>query len=463
MKKLFIVVLIALSFWGCETFEELNTNRNEPESVSGDLVLPTVIFELSNFVVNQSYWFGENVSQYTATYEQRAYDEYNWTSDGTYWALYDIIQDAQVVAEFGEENDLPNYQAIAMILKAYMFSMMTDVYGDIPYSEANQATAGIIAPVYDTQESIYQALMEQLDQANAMIDVSTSVSGDILFQGDMMRWKRFANSLHIRLLMRSSHVQNISADLQSILNAPTMYPLFESTDDDAAYQYSGSLPDISPYSNGVGRLYSYFLGVPTTHFVRELQENNDPRIHEWLGVSADAGEYVGVVPGLNLSEVGRPNEFAAKDTSFFQEPAKIKGIFITYAELNFLLSEAALEGFITEDPVDYYARGVQASFDQWGVGMPADFTSATAPFTEENLYTQKWLALYHCDAQGWLDWKRTGFPDFIQAGPGTRNGGIVPVRLMYPALEQSVNASNYETAASRIGGDNINSRVWWDN
>ncbi|MEL6536716.1 MAG: SusD/RagB family nutrient-binding outer membrane lipoprotein [Bacteroidota bacterium] len=463
MKKLFLFALIAWSLWGCETFEELNTNRNEPESVSGDLALPTVIFELSNFVVNQSYWFGENVSQYTATYEQRAYDEYNWTSDGTYWALYDIIQDAQVVGDFGKENELVNYEAIAIILKAYMFSLITDVYGDIPFTEANQAAAGIIAPAYDTQESIYQALLAQLEAANSMIDTDGTVNGDILFQGDMLRWKQFANSLRVRLLMRASSVQNVGAALTSLLNAPDTYPMFASTDDEAAYQYSGALPDISPYSNGVGRLYNYFLGVPTTHFVRELQTNDDPRIHEWLGVSADAGAFVGVVPGLNLSEVGRPNEFASKDTSFFLEPAKIKGIFMTYAELNFLLSEAAMEGFITGDPAEYYARGVQASFDQWGVSMPADFTSTTAPYSQENLYTQKWLALYHCGAQGWLDWKRTGQPDFIQAGPGTRNGGQVPVRLMYPALEQSVNASNYETAASRIGGDNINSRVWWDN
>ncbi len=463
MKKiLFIIIIIA--FASCESFEELNANKNQPENVSGDFVLPTVIFNLSNFVVSETYQFGDNISQYTATYEQREFDEYDWTSDNSFWVLYDYIQDAKVVEEYGIENQLPNYEAIALILKAYMFSMITDAYGDVPFTDANKALDGILSPAYDTQESIYTDLLSILENANNMIDVANgNLSGDILFGGDMIAWKRFANSLRVRLLMRTSNVTDISAQLQEIIDNAASQPLFESNADNATYHYSGALPDISPFSRGVGREYSYFLGVPTTHFVRELMDNNDPRIHEWMGVNADAGMYVGVEPGLNLSEVGRPNEFASKDSTFFNEPGKITGIFMTYSELNFLLAEAAQRGLITGiDASDYYNEGVSASFDQWNVSMPADFLTTTVPYTEENLFIQKWLALYHTGTEAWFDWKRTGHPDFIQAGPGTRNGGRVPVRLMYPALEQSINANNYEDATSNIGGDNINSRVWWD-
>ena len=451
-----------MAFISCDSFEDLNTNQNQPEEVSGDFVLPSAIFSLSNFAVNEAYFFGDIISQYTATYEQRAFDEYDWTSDGSFWVLYDYLQDLNEVERYGVDSNLPNYEAIALILKSYTFSLITDAYGDVPYSEANQALNGIVSPVYDTQEAIYTDLFSTLDRANDLIDESGTVTGDILFNGNMNAWKRFGNSLRIRLLMRISNVEDVSARLQTIVSDPNTYPLFESTADDAIYRYAGSLPDISPYSLGVGREYSYFLGVPTTHFVRELLDNNDPRIHEWMGVNADAGQYVGVEPGLNLSEVGRPNEFASKDTTFFRESDKIAGIFMTYSELNFILSEAAHRNLISGSAADFYDVGVTASFQQWGVDMPADFLSTEAPFSEENLFAQKWLALYHTGTEAWFDWKRTGQPSFIQAGSGTRNGGLVPVRLMYPALEQSVNATNYSTASARIGGDNINSRIWWD-
>ncbi len=464
MKKILLLIVIATTFASCESFDELNANKNQPEIVSGDFVLPTVIFNLSNFVVSETYQFGDNISQYTARYEQREFDEYDWTSDNSFWVLYDYIQDTKVVETYGVDNQLPNYEAIALILKAYMFSMITDAYGDVPFTEANKALEGIISPVYDSQESIYASLLSVLESANNMIDVSDSnVSGDILFGGDMNAWKSFANSLRVRLLMRTSNVVNIGDQLQEIINNPASHPLFESNADNAIYHYSGALPDISPFSRGVGREYSYFLGVPTTHFVRELQDNDDPRIHEWMGVNADAGIYVGVEPGLNLSEVGRPNEFAAKDSTFFNEPGKITGIFMTYSELQFLLAEAAQRGLISgTNVVDYYNEGVSASFDQWNVTMPSDFLTTTAPYSEENLFVQKWLGLYHSGTEAWFDWKRTGQPNFIQAGPGTRNGGRVPVRLMYPALEQSINTANYENATNSIGGDDINSRVWWD-
>ncbi|MEM6829958.1 MAG: SusD/RagB family nutrient-binding outer membrane lipoprotein, partial [Bacteroidota bacterium] len=384
MKKLIVILLVTVAFISCESFEELNTNENEPEVVGGDFLLPTVIFDLSNFVVNEAYNFGDIISQYTGTYEQRAFDEYDWTSDNSFWVLYDYIQDLEEVEDFGIVNELPNYEAVALILKSYMLSMITDAYGDVPYTEANQALNGIVSPAYDTQEFIYSELLSSLERANGLIDESASLPGDILFNGNMNAWKRFGNSLRIRLLMRISGVEDVSSRLQTILNNPEANPIFESVGDDAMYRYSGSLPDISPYSAGVGREYTYFLGVSTTHFVRELLETNDPRIHEWMGVNADAGAYVGVEPGLNLSEVGRPNEFASKDTTFFTEPGKITGIFMTYSELNFLLAEAANSGLITGNAADFYEAAVTASFEQWGVTMPTDFLTATVPFSEEN-------------------------------------------------------------------------------
>lgn len=139
---------------------------------------------------------------------------------------------------------------------------------------------------------------------------------------------------------------------------------------------------------------------------------------------------------------------------------------MTYSELYFLLTEARQRNIITTGTAQgYYNTAVEASFNQWNVPMPANYLIVTAPYNSTNdvLYIQKWLALYHTGAEAWIDWKRTGKPRFIQAGPGARNSAKVPRRVMYPSIEQSVNAENNSAAVKAIGGDNINNKIWWDN
>lgn len=465
MKK-WIYLFLALLASACSAnFEEINTNYNQPLNVSGDLLLPTVIFNLSDLTVNQNFGLGDIVSQYYAHYEFNEIDIYRWNSDGSYWVLYDLLQDIRDIKQYGMENNLAGYEAVGLILESYAFSLLTDAYGDVPYSQANRAEEGIIAPVYDAQEVIYDGILASLEQANMLIDGDATVAGDILFGGNMTAWKKFANSLRVRLLMRISGVRDVATPLQRIVDDPATYPLFGSTGDDAMYHYSGAVPDLSPYSVGRGREYEYFLAMPTTHLIDLLEANDDPRIHEWLGYKGGTTEYLGVEPGLNLGDIGRPTAYASKDSSFFYDPAKISAIFMTYSELNFLLAEAAMTGILSGDAQAYYEAGVTASFAQWGVEMPADFLTGRIPYDAANpdrLYEQKWLALYRTGTEAWFDWKRTGKPVFIQPGPGNVNSDQVPVRLMYPSLEQSVNVTNYTTAAQRIGGDNINARVWWD-
>lgn len=471
MKSYLLLLIFGLlGLAACsDRFEEINANPNEPASVSGDLLLPTVAYDIANLLVNETYGFNDIVAQYTANYEYNQLDIYNWTSDSRFWGLYQVLQNLKDIKQYGVDNELPNYEAVALIWETFCFSILTDAYGDVPFSAANKAEDGIYSPPYDPQADIYAQLFANLVRANSIIDESSSISGDILYDGNMTQWRKFANSLRVRLLMRTSEVQDVSETLQAIVDEPGEFPVFESNDDNAVYYYSGVIPNISPYSSGIGREYEYYLGVPTTHFIDALLQNDDPRIHEWLDYhEAEDGtlSYIGVAPCLNQGDIDRPIDYCSKDASYFAEPSKISAIIMTAAELNFLLAEAAARGLIAQDAKALYETAVGLSFDQWGVPMPDDFLSAKAPYEAgnlDNLYEQKWLALYHCGIEAWLDWKRTGKPGFLQAGPGNVNNGLVPVRLMYPSLEQSVNAANYQAASQRIGGDNINSRVWWDN
>jgi hypothetical protein len=470
MKKiLFALVLCTLGFGCTKDFEKINQNPNEPSEVSGDLLLRTCIYNLANGSVGDSYAFTDIVAQYHALYEYNQLDIYNWTSDGRFWWMYDVLQDLKGIEAYGRDNNLPNYEAVSLILQSYTYSILTDAYGDVPFSESNKATEGIVTPKYDTQESIYNAMFAALERANQIIVPADAISGDLLFSGDMLKWKKFGNSLHFRLLNRAAHK---NATLLAAFNAkfadPAKYPVFESNADAAVYRYSGRQPDVAPYSSASGREYEYYIGVPTTHFIETLEKNDDPRIHEWLDYhEADNGElsYKGLEPGLNQNDIGRAKDYATKDPSFYTDPTKNTAILMSYSELCFIFAEAAMKANNSSVAKNWYDLGVQASFDQWNVPMPADFLTTTVPYDQANpdrLYEQKWLALYHAGLESWFDWKRTGKPAFIQAGPGNVNNNKVPVRLMYPSLEQSVNGINYEQASQRIGGDNINSRVWWD-
>ena len=475
MKKLIYIIVIFTLFITCTNdFEEINTNNNNPITASEDLLLPTVLLDLANLTVNQTYLFGEITGQYGARYQFNDIDLYQWGADDRFWSpLYSMLQDLKDIESLAKANGNPNYEAIAKILKSFIFSTITDAYGDVPMSEANKADEGILSPVYDSQEMIYDNLLLLLEEANSLIDLNITINGDRLYDGDMMKWKKFANSLRLRMLLRISNVRNVSMAMAEIVGNPSTYPVFETVNDDAAYQFSGVLPDVPIISEpGGGREFEYFLLIPTTHFINLLNQNNDPRLELWVSPRdcdlSDPGcvqdRTQGVAPGLLIGDIGDPSNYSRRAVEFFKSATLIKGIFMTYSELNFILAEARENGIIsTGSAQDYYNKGVMASFAQWGVTMPGDFLSTTVPYdnSTQRLYEQKWLALYHTGSETWYDWKRTGKPDFIQAGPATVNGGKVPVRLMYPSLEQSLNATNYNAAVSLMGGDNINASSWW--
>ncbi|MGB3799871.1 MAG: SusD/RagB family nutrient-binding outer membrane lipoprotein [Lewinella sp.] len=466
MRIISSLLCCLLCLTGCtDDFAEINTNPNEPETVSGDLLLRTVTFDLASNHVNNVQNFGDVVAQYTANYEFNDIDIYQWAADGRFWSLYAVIQDAKDIEAYGIATGQSDYEAVALTLQAYMFSILTDAYGDVPYTEAGQAESeGIFAPVYDRQEDIYAGLFEQLDRANSLFTGAT-IAGDNLYGGDTNKWRRFANSLRIRLLMRASGAIDVSAAMQAMVDDLDTYPLFAGNADNAIYDFTGVLPNAAPIAAPVGRTYDYFLRMPTTNLVDLLKDYGDPRLMEWLDPNGYP-EYRGVDPGQTLGDIGRPDAFSTKDTSYFSVPGKLDAIFLTYSELNFLLAEAAERGIIAGDGAEYYRTGVEASFEQWGVDLPADYFDGAAAWDHDSAFQliarQKWLSLWHNSTEAWFDWKRTGLPGFISAGPGTVNDGLVPVRLLYPSIEQSVNPENYSAAAERIGGDDINSRVWYD-
>jgi hypothetical protein len=467
MKKfLFFTLLLSVCISCTDGFEEINTNKNQPTASQPKQLLPNVIFNLANTNVTNSYNFGDIVAQYGGNYEYNELDIYNWGADNRFWGMYKWLNDINDIKKQAVALDDKNYEAISLVLESYTMSQITDAYGYAPYSEAAKGEAGILKPKYDSQEEIYTQLLLNLEKANTLIDVNKKVEGDLLFSGNMLKWKKFCNSLHVRLLMRISNKVNVSAKLNEIITKPAQYPIFQSNADNATYAYSGVFPNISPMSEGINRLYGYNIVIPSTNLVNTLLMNNDPRLAEWIDPIVGTTNHLGLKPGLTLDQIGEPTNYSRRAEDYFYTKTKISSIFMTYSELNFLLAEASQRNLITTATAQtYYNTAVQASFNQWNVVIPTDYLITTAPYNAntEILYTQKWLALYHTGVEAWFDWKRTGKPSFIKAGPGSKNNSKVPRRIMYPSLEQSVNAENNSIALEKMGSDDINVKVWWDN
>ena len=495
-KKLWAFMLVLSVTAACtDEFEEINTNPNVPESVNNPgLLLPSVIRSTLNDHYTGSWRRGAIVADYLANQFVSAFD---WTpsdaSEYFLWSFYGKLRDIQNMIEISEENGYENYRGIALVYRSFLFQSLTDIYGDIPFSEAVKAKSdNINFPVYDTQEEIYTGLLADLEEANSILGTGAeSVTGDILFDGDLMNWRKFANSLQLRILMRQSDRIDPSAAMQRILGDPDTYPIFTSHEDQAALQYLDELGNEFPR-------YRVTTYGGTTHLSTTLEtylkDLNDPRLVVFASptpatASASVKEYAGVPNGINNEDTyngGSANQsppgllWAPLVYSAESSPTAAQSLLMTYSELQFILAEAVEKGYITGDAEAYYISGIEDQFDYYASRIPENFTYPQVAdvlpdasyYTQENVAyegtteeklekigVQKWLALFNCGYEGWSEWRRTGIPNIV---PGPNSSGTVPLRHFYPLSEGNLNKVNYDAANARQGGDLLQTRVWWD-
>lgn len=477
-SKLIILALLLLG--GCQDFEQLNNNPNQPESVNPGLLLPSVIFPAVNSYVNSSRTLAHELMQYhvsinSTVNEVQRYILLSGHSDQIWNSYYGRMQDIRDMIELSEELDDPNYKAIAMILRAWMFSILTDTFGDIPYFEATQAVNSNFTPVFDSQEAIYMDMLDQLKQANDLIDTEQTLTfgGDVLYNGNMMNWKKFANSLRLRLLMRISNRTEAFAEgeISELYNDPNRYPLFEDNDEQAVYNYSGELPNVFPPSQG--DIFFFTIYVASEFIVDVFEEFNDPRLAVYFqptedSVNEGSPEFIGVPSGLTHSDAfgfnGGPTSQSFMNVDRFFRDEAHPAVLFSHAEVRFLLAEAAARGMISADAGSYYRQGIEASIASWGLDMPAgymDHPDVAWNGDLNKIYLQKYLSQYWYGLEPWFEYRRTGQPA-ITPGPANINDDRMPVRLVYPTVEQSLNGANYTEAVERIGGDTINQKGWWE-
>lgn len=469
-------VLILLTIVSCtRDFEEINTNPNQPEAVGADLLLATVISTVANEAATSGWGRGNVVSQLTAKINFTGFDRYEWGAESGLWnTYYGILPEIDLILTSSQQEETKNtsYEGIALLLRSYVFSILTDNWGNIPFSEAIRGTENNFTPKYDTQEAIYTALLKDLKKAVALLEEKQPIlGGDMLYDGDMDKWVRFGNSLRLRYLLRVSNKKDVATEIQAIFSSGKY---ISTNEENAVMNYPGSTQiDSWPISTSrIGSFDEYRLSKTSEQVLKQFE---DERLSAWFQPTDNPTDAPSLLVGLpnGLSEDnasnyngGASNVSRINQAYFFDAPDKVKAAIIQAAEVQFILAEAAQKGWITADAKTLYETGVRLSFEYWEVPQDIDAylaqTGVAFDDTLEIILTQKWLASFLVGFEGWYDYRRTGFPTFITPGPDNVNSDVVPVRFLYPDSEQTLNKENYDQVVSDIGGNTINIKAWWE-
>ena len=461
MKNIKIwLLLLAVAFsGGCDKdFDEINTNPNRPEDVPLTNVLISSITQgvRRTHGANMNMTYAGLWAQHYAKIQYIDEDNYDYRPDaftGHFDALYaGPLADLQSIID--KADNPSNMLAAAMTMKAYYFAIITDMWGEVPYSEALSVDRST-TPKYDKQADIYAGLVADLKTAAGMFGQADELGvGDVIYAGNTTNWKKFANSLRARLLNRGKHKNPAFAtELTALLSNPS--DLIASNAENAKFSYPDANVNVNPlYDNkhNAGR---------NDHAVSKTLVDimaTDPRLPVYAEKN-DAGIYKGQPNGTV-----EPSPFTAVSqigAAFRDNPAG-PSILMTYAEVKFIMAEA-------NNSKQAYLDGISASCAQNGVTADQAFLDAAGTAYDAGalkaVSTQKWIALFGDGCEAFTELRRTGFPSEVVEVPGSVFPGQgIPTRFAYPTSESGNNKINLEAAIQSQAIDNtgiFSSPMWW--
>ncbi|WP_291909557.1 SusD/RagB family nutrient-binding outer membrane lipoprotein [Chitinophaga sp. CB10] len=515
LKKYTILLAVpALTFLSSCTknFETLNT---DPNSASAETTIP--IYSLTRaqleFTGNNDFSFETwrvNIIYLSLMTQQLASttgwyngDKYS-RNDGFAASYFQVAYPSQVkyiedvIAQTKGKPGAINLYNISRITRVLIYHRLTDLYGMVPYSEAGKGyQQNITTPKYDAQKDIYADMLKELDEAAKALDPSKDVvgKGDIIYAGDLAKWKKLAYSLMVRLGMRMSKVEEATA--KTWVEKGYAGGTFTSIDDNANVSHNGAggRATVNRNSNIIGGEWDA-VGKGNIYlsktFVDFLKNNNDPRlaVYAQINLTGDRNpaNQIGLPNGYDENGANTPNDVhhapGFKDTvanySTVRKDifAKLDGYtsLVTYAQTELLLAEAAQRGWnVGANAATHYANGVKAAMTQlkqYDAAATISEGAATAYLTAhpfdpakalEQINTQYWAASFLDWYEVFSNWRRSDYPKLTPViYPGDNNGGQIPRRMLYPAVEASANGKNYNDAINTQGANNFNTRVWWD-
>ncbi len=473
-SKLFLAGLLFCGVSCTDDFDALNTNPNSASTGTADLFLPHGI---QSAVTN--YWggtlgqdIGNGFSQHWARIQYTDIDQYTVSADvyTAAWQTFFIesLADFQRVKTIAETNKNPNYLAVSMIMKAWVFSMLTDIYGDIPYTMSLQGLDDVLLPAYDSQKDVYAALVTELKSANNMISVTASpISGDILFNGNMLRWKKFANSLSLRILNRmldqADSPIDVKSEINRILSDPSAYPVITANSDNVQLNYLNATNNNNPVNENRKTRDDHRVSAT---LVNRLLALDDKRLTVYANLPADGGNYKGVPNGLAASDANALGLSKTSTVGSYFVAATAPGVIMPYSELLFIKAELAFKGITIAGTAEAnYENAIKASFGQYALVADATYLTTNKLMSGDAGYyqimEQKWIALYGQGVEAWTEYRRTGIPALSPPLLNT-NGNVIPTRLPYPTSEESLNFDNYTSALTSQGGQNdMKLKLWY--
>ena len=457
MKKLYSILTCIFLLGSCNNFDEdINKNPNQPSEASAPQLLANAMLFLPTLSSSPS---AEFMAQYLAETQYVTASLYPQTSTSFYGLYQDPLINIETVLENSQVN---NHQVIAKILKAYFFWHITDRWGDVPYSEALSGASNL-APAYDTQEAIYTALFQLLDEANAT-PVTGSMPNDIIYGGNMARWKKLGNTIRLLMALRLSKIDPERGALE--FNNALAAGVMTANSDNLVFKH---LLDANNQNYWYGQVVtqSREWWALTKGLVDKMLPVSDPRLPVYGKPNRTAGVYVGQLYGDTQNF--DTEKYSLLGTAIYAQNAPV--YLVTYAQILFAQAEAAKLGWIaggdTEAEANYKAAITQSVL-QWtgsSTGVAAFLAQPGIVYDPANalkqIGTQRWIHLFMHGYEAWAEWRRTGFPDDL-VSPG---GVGVPRRQIYIEAEQFNNTENYNTAVQRQfgGAESLYGRVWWDN
>ncbi len=477
MKKIKIIIAAliigSLGFVGCDKgFEELNKNPNQPTKVPSNLLLPDIQRYTGNYLY--STFVGSDMgscwSQQWAKVNYEDEERYKVRAsiiEGYCWkGMYaDVIADAKAMEKLALEENNRLTRGVALVMQAYGFSLVTEWFGDVPFSEAGMGGDANFSPKYDTQQDVYVGIFSMLDTANVCLasgDGTLDAVTDLMYGGNHLAWQKFANTLKFRLLMRVSGKVDVKIQLAEVLTRP----VFTSSTDDAKLNYLSSYPNANPMFESLvyGSRFEYKIN---SKMVAVLNDLNDPRLEVYCEPN-NSGEYRGKPAGINEVPNDEYNYDNVSAIGSLYTEATFPGLFMTYSEFMFLKAEAAKNQLIIGSETaaeSFYEAGIFANLafnglaDQYvaymtHTGVPYNSTTALQQIAE-----QKWIALFSQGTESWTEWRRTGYPVLLPAIDAVISE--IPSRLIYPGIEQSVNSAAYNAAVAVQGADLLTTKFWW--
>ena len=486
MKKILLLVLSVWMCVSCGNLEDMNVDPNNATQTHPKLLLTQISMNAFKRGTDGMYATkkviqadGESADQY-----------YKWTRGS--FGYYDNLRNVQKMAEEAERVDAPVYTALAKFFRAYYFYELTLRFGDIPYSQALQGeTEGVYSPEYDAQEDVFSGILAELKEADEILANDASViGGDIIYKGSGTQWRKLINSFRLKVLMTlSKHTTvgslNIAAEFNTIA---TSKPLMGSLADNGQLVYLDQQGNRYPQFNA--QWSGYYMDDT---FIQRMRERQDPRLFLYCKQTLNAGKEGKAIDDFSSYEGGDPaapysvaNAKVSEGTispindRFRTDPIVEPTMLMGYAELQQILAEAVVRGWMAGNAQTFYENGIRASFSFYEANVKSyakyldktavdsyllqplvDFMQATTAEQKiERIVMQKYLVtFYQGNWDSFFEQLRTGYPDFKRPA-----GTEIPKRWMYPQGEYDNNSVNVANAITRQFGannDKTNQATWW--